>query len=77
MAVIGGIKAFDKVKKSINETQKNAEKALKATMSDVRKRAPGWVAAEVTEVYGIKKADITTQKAGKVKVTGERFTMQR
>ncbi len=72
MGVICEIQAFEKVKKSINETKKNAEKALKATMSDVRKRAPGWIAAEVTEVYGIKKADITSQKAGKVKVTGEK-----
>ena len=72
MAVIGKIKAFDKVKKNIEDKQKNAEKALKSTMSDIRKRAPGWIAAEVTAVYGIKKADITTQKAGKVKVTGEK-----
>ena len=41
-------------------------------MSDIRKRAPGWIAAEVVQIYGIKKTDITSQTAGKVKVTGEK-----
>lgn len=72
MGVICEIKAFDKVKKSINDTKKNAEKALKATMSDIRTKAPGWVADEVIEVYGIKRVDITKQRVGKVKVAGQK-----
>lgn len=72
MSVVCEIKALEAVKKNLNNTKKNAEKVIKSTMSDIRSRAPGWVASEIVEVYGIKKSDITKKTAGTVKVTGER-----
>ena len=64
--------------KEIKGIQKSSERVLQRVISDVRSRAPGWVAADVVEVYNIKKAEIVPAKAGKatksagsVKVTGE------
>ena len=61
----------------------NSETVLKRLVSDARSRVPGWVASEVTKVYGIKKAEITPsntgsgKSAGSVNVTGQTIdTMQ-
>ena len=70
--VTGGIRDFAKLKDKLQGDKKKAEQVLKRTMSDIRSRAPGWIASEIVEVYGIKKSDITKKTAGTVKVTGER-----
>lgn len=70
MAVKCGIKGYDTIKKKLDDMKKAPRKALESTLSDVRKRAPGWVAAEVVKSYGIKKGEITGNKIGNVKVEG-------
>lgn len=63
----------------LNKINKEAEKVTKRTLSDIRKRAPGWVATSVTNVYNIKKADVRgaetkgKKPAGSVKVTGKKI----
>ena len=63
----------------LNKINKEAEKVTKRTLSDIRKRAPGWVATSVTNVYNIKKADVRGSEtkgkkpAGSVKVTGKKI----
>lgn len=53
---------------AVKGIREESQKAMKRLMSDVRKRAPGWISAEVTKEYGIKKAEIP--KVGTVKVIG-------
>lgn len=70
--------------KQIQNMQGKSEKVIQRVMSDMRTRAPGWVASEVVKVYGIKKSEVTPAKAGKasraagsIRVTGETIeTMQ-
>lgn len=64
--------------KALKNIQGTSEKAVKRLLSDVRTRAPGWIASEVTKVYNIKKSEITPAKAGKsakpvgsIKVNGD------
>ena len=69
------------VARTIKELEKlkgKSETVLKRTVSDLRTRAPGWIASEVAQVYGIKKGEITPsksgtggKKAGSVLVAGE------
>lgn len=70
MSVTCKIKDYNILKKKLDEMQKAPKTVLKRTLSDVRTRVPGWVAAEVSKVYGVKKAEINSQKLGKVKVEG-------
>lgn len=53
-------------------------KAITSTVKDVKARAPGWIAQEVTAVYNIKKGEITPSSGGKpkkmagsIRITGE------
>lgn len=55
--------------KDLEAIQGKSRLVLKRTMSDIRDRVPGWVADEVTKVYGIKKAEITQDKKGTGKKT--------
>ena len=59
--------------KKLNAMQKAPRKALQQTLTEAKKRAPGWVAAEVVKTYNIKKAELMPGKAnvGTVKVTGD------
>lgn len=64
--------------KELERIKGKSETVLKRTVSDLRTRAPGWIAAEVSQVYGIKKGEITPSKAGaggkkvgSIKATGE------
>lgn len=43
----------------LEKKQDNARKAIKSTISDLKRRAPGQVADAVTEVYDIKRTAIT------------------
>lgn len=50
---------------------KKAPKAvMKGISADAKKRVPTWVAAEVSKVYGVKKAEIKNNKIGTVSVRG-------
>lgn len=64
--------------KAVRALEKSSATVIKRVISDVRSRAPGWVASEVTQVYNIKKSEITPSKtqsggkaAGSIKVSGE------
>lgn len=66
-----GINDIDGLLKQLDGKKKGAEKVLKAVTADAKKRVPGWVATEVTKVYGIKKGDITGKKVGRVTIKGD------
>lgn len=51
--------------------KKAPQKVLNGIMGDVRKRVPGWVSTEVSKHYGVKKADVTKQVLGKMKIRGD------
>lgn len=58
--------------------ENGGKKAISNTIKDVKARAPGWIAQEVTAVYNIKKSEITPSGSGKPKkmagsnqITGE------
>ncbi len=74
------IRNFEKLLGSIEEIQASSAKAIKYTISDIRKRAPGMIATQVTGIYNIKKSEITpasgkTSKpkkmAGRIRIAGE------
>jgi len=74
------LRDFEKLKGSIEAVSEGTKKALRNTVSDLHARAPGWIATEVTGVYGIKKSEITPSRgknakpkkmAGYIKVKGE------
>lgn len=75
------IKDLQKVIDEFGNIDKNGRKAVEATVKDVRARAPSWVAQEITNVYNIKKSEITpstkkdkengVKKAGSIKVKGD------
>ena len=73
MSVTGQIKNYKVLQKRIEDMKKAPRNVLKALTSDEKKRAPGWVAAEVSKVYGVKKGEITGKKIGSVKVQGSSF----
>ena len=74
MSVFCEIKEYNLLQKKLDSMKKAPEKVIKRTMSDIRTRVPGWVATEVTKVYGIKKKEITNHDVGKVKVEGSKPT---
>ena len=53
--------------------KKTPRQVMKNVTADAKKRVPGWIAAEVTKVYGVKKGEITREKIGKVKPEGTSF----
>lgn len=73
---------METIAKQLAKNADQAEKALKATGNDMRKRVPGMAASEVTEVYNIKKKEITPaskpkagakpkKMAGSIKLAGQ------
>lgn len=64
------IKDYKNLMKRLNDTKKAPQKVMKSLMSDARNRVPGWIATEVTKVYGVKKADVPS-KFGSLKVVGD------
>ena len=73
---------FKQLLADINAIEEAGKKAVSNTLKDVKARAPGWIAAEVTGVYNIKKGEITPSSgkgakprkmAGTIRVTGETF----
>lgn len=73
------IKNFQKLMDTIEELDEKGRKAVQNTVKDVKARAPSWIAQEVTQVYNIKKSEITPagkgakpkKMAGTIKVKGE------
>ena len=64
----------------VQAIEAGGRKAISSTVKDVKARAPGWIAQEVTAVYNIKKGEITPsgknsgkpkKTAGNVSVSGE------
>lgn len=64
------VKNYKTVKKALDKMQKAPPKAMQRSLSDVRKEAPGWIAKEVTQIYGVTKSEITSAKVGRTKVKG-------
>lgn len=65
VAKSGGIVNLTEVLTELEKMKKGSETVIKRTVSDISKRAPGWVASEVVQVYGIKKGEITPNSKGK------------
>ena len=70
MALSCEIKDYKFLQKKVAEMKEAPQKVMKGVTNDAKKRAPSWVAAEVTKVYGVKKSDIAAQKLGKVRTEG-------
>lgn len=67
------------VKKYLERKQSNMAKAVSATASDFRSKAPGWVSKEVRSVYGVDTKALTSAKGkpyadGSIKLGIERIT---
>lgn len=60
-------KDLDRLAAQLAKNANQAKKALTATGSDMKKRVPGWAGTAVTEVYNIKKQEVTPTKTGKPK----------
>ena len=71
MAVTVQIKDMKNLQKQLKALGKAPQKVINSTIGDMKKRVPPWIAAEVSKVYGVKKAEITGQKVGKVRVRGD------
>lgn len=74
------VENFQKLMDTVAQIDEQGRKAVKATVRDVKARAPSWIAQEVTSVYNIKKGEITPsgknsgkpkKTAGNVSVSGE------
>ena len=73
MSANNAIKNYKLIRKKIDDMQAAPRKVMKSLTADAKKRVPGWVAAEVTKVYGVKKGEITGQKIGRVTPQGTDF----
>lgn len=71
MSVNNGIKNYKKLTAEINKLKKAPQKVLDRTISDAKKRVPGWVSTEVARQYGIKKKEVGDGKTSTVKVEGD------
>ena len=74
------VENFKRLMDTVAQVDEQGRKAVKNTVKDVKARAPGWIAAEVVQVYNIKKSEITPasgkgskpkKMAGSVRITGE------
>lgn len=72
------VENFQKLMDTVAQIDEQGRKAVKATVRDVKARAPSWIAQEVTSVYNIKKSEITPsgsvkpeKMASSIQITGE------
>lgn len=72
MSTNEGIRSYRRLIREIARMREAAEKVIQRTVSDAKSRGPGWVASEVSKVYGIKKAEVNSG-AGMVRATGSRM----
>lgn len=70
MAVKFQVKGSKELKSELKKLEKAPRTVLNRTMSDIKKRAPSWVAAEVAGQYGIKKKEVGDGKTSTLKVVG-------
>lgn len=70
MSKKSGIRNYKELTTELEKIKEAPKKVLDKTLTDVKKRGPSWVAAEVSKVYGIKKAEVN-KGAGHVKVEGQ------
>lgn len=70
MSVTCQIRNYEVLKKQIEDMKKAPQKVIDRTLSDMKTRAPAWVAAEVSKVYGVKKGEVNNGTLGKMKVEG-------
>lgn len=73
MAITVEVKDMKKLQKQIKKIEAAPQKVINSTIGDMKKRVSPWIAAEVSKTYGIKKAKITGQKVGSVRVRGNRL----
>ena len=73
-----GGQSYRQTIKALESLKGKSEKVLKRVIADAYTRVPGWIASEVTQVYNIKKSEVTPAKtgqskktAGSIKVKGE------
>ena len=71
MSVTCQIKNYKALRKQFEDMKKAPRQVIKSITAEATKRVPGWVAAEVSKVYGVKKGEITNNKIGKVKAEGK------
>lgn len=72
------VENFQKLMDTVAQIDEQGRKAVKATVRDVKARAPSWIAQEVTSVYNIKKSEIAPSGSGNpekmaasIQITGE------
>lgn len=70
MSVTCQIRNYKLLKKQIENMQKAPKTVISRTLSDMKTRVPTWIAAEVSKVYGVKKAEVNNSSIGKMKVEG-------
>jgi hypothetical protein len=70
LGITAQIKDYDAIKDQLEEMKKASRTVLERTVSDAKKRIPPWVAGEVSKQYGIKKAEIGSGSAGKIRIEG-------
>ena len=61
------VENFQKLMDTVAQIDEQGRKAVKATVRDVKARAPSWIAQEVTSVYNIKKGEITPSGKNSIK----------
>ena len=61
------VENFQKLMDTVAQIDEQGRKAVKATVRDVKARAPSWIAQEVTSVYNIKKDEITPSGKNNIK----------
>lgn len=71
LAVKFYMKGYKDLQKELKKLEKAPRTVLDRTLSDAKKRAPAWVAAEVAKQYGIKKKEVGDGKTSKIKVEGD------
>jgi len=69
------LRGYSELLDNLKALNRESETVVRRTTSDFKSRAPAWVAAAVSETYGIKKAEISKAKTGAqaigtVKVSG-------
>ena len=64
MSITVQISDMQALKRKLKALEKAPQKVINSTIGDMKKRVPSWIATEVSQEYGIKKAEITGQKVG-------------
>lgn len=76
------VENFQRLLADVRAIEGAGKKAISNTLKDVKARAPGWIATEVTAVHNIKKGEITPasgrsstpkKMAGTLRITGDTF----